>query len=130
MSGNTPTSWFCTMGDMSQKSVRQRKLGEPSNHHWDVMPVIISHDDDKHGDGENDEMHKHHDDDNMNNEADQDQHSHGHAHSMPNMSQGTIMYMDGFHSALFHRQCHPHHPVSTFSFRHGLSTRLLDLYLP
>ena len=29
-------------------------------------------------------------------------HDHSSHHSMPMMSQGTVMYMDGFHSALFH----------------------------
>eukprot|EP00985_Skeletonema_marinoi_P012191 scaffold5840_cov121-Skeletonema_marinoi.AAC.7 len=35
-------------------------------------------------------------------------HNHDHSsHSMPMMSQGTVMYMDGFHSALFHNSQNP-----------------------
>lgn len=66
---------------------------------WDTLPVIIPRDY-AHGDGGNsdsDETHMHHNDDSMSSDMD-----HGHDHNMPTMmSQGTIMFMDGFHSALF-----------------------------
>lgn len=67
---------------------------------WDTLPVIIPGDA-VHGDGggssASDETHMHHNDDGMSSDMD-----HGHDHNMPMMmSQGTIMFMDGFHSTLF-----------------------------
>ncbi len=83
MSDNAP---FCTMGSMMHSNNmssadRRRKLVESNG--WYTQSA--------HGDG-GDEIHRHHNEDSLSNEMD-------HSHQM--MSQGTIMYMDGFRSALF-----------------------------
>ena len=44
----------------------------------------------------------------MNHDDHSSMHNHDHSsHSMPMMSQGTVMYMDGFQSALFHNSQNP-----------------------
>lgn len=44
----------------------------------------------------------------MNHDDHNSMHHNGHSsHSMPMMSQGTVMYMDGFQSALFHNSQNP-----------------------
>ena len=53
----------------------------------------------------NDNHNMNHDDHNSMNHSDHSPHSH--SHIMPTMSQGTVMYMDGFHSALFHNSQNP-----------------------
>jgi len=78
------------------------------------MPVILPADDDRPGeehnkqhhemhgmDNKDDEMHTHHDHDSMNHNEMNHEMNHSSHSSMHMMNQGTIMYMDGFHSALF-----------------------------
>lgn len=98
----------------SASAFRRRKLFE-SSHSWGAsLPVIILSPDDNTptGGGESGEILRYSNDDggNMSNEMDDhhDEHSsssstyHSHEHNMSIPSQGgTIMYMDGFHSALF-----------------------------
>ncbi|KAL7541903.1 hypothetical protein ACHAXR_011354 [Thalassiosira sp. AJA248-18] len=98
------TSSFCTMGGMMMSHnalpMHQRKL--------DTMPVILPDDDDggEHDHNKDKQMDSHHDhgSSSMN-------HDHS-SHNMPNMNmdQGTAMYMDGFHSALFPSSQHPPPP--------------------
>ena len=100
MSGDSSSSTFCTLGNMMHQSlaVRRREITAESsnndNNRWDAyihMPVIIP-DDTTHGGGSGSEIYRHHDHDNI---QDMD-------HNIPMMtSQGTIMFMDGFHSTLF-----------------------------
>ncbi|KAL7534328.1 hypothetical protein ACHAWF_004796 [Thalassiosira exigua] len=78
----------------------------------DRLPVIIP-DDEMHGDKHSGHAHMHEKDsegsehhhhssmnDDMNHEMNHDHSAHSTPHHM-NMNQGTVMYMDGFHSALF-----------------------------
>lgn len=75
------------------------------------MPVILPDDDQGMGDKDNNNMNGHHHHDGMDHQTmDHDQHPSSHSHSsMHNgmMSQGTIMYMDGFRSALFPSSSQP-----------------------
>ena len=95
MSDNASPSPFCTMGEMMHSNTSSAgRLKLVDNNDW---PTIVPNDS-AHGDGgsERNENHRHHNE-STSNEMD---HSH-HDHKMPVMSQGTIMFMDGFHSALF-----------------------------
>jgi hypothetical protein len=107
MSGDaSSSSTFCTMGNMMHKSsaVRRRKITAKSsnndNNRRDAYIPVIIPDETTHGDGsgsESDEIYRHHDHDNIGNDMD-----HSHDHNIPMMmSQGTIMFMDGFRSTLF-----------------------------
>lgn len=132
------SSSFCTMGGMGMSDMNhmmhRRKLSESnvsndSNSKW---PVILPGDDDatnadgdehdKHthgtmhnGDEDEDKMDGHQHDHQMDHDMNHDKHS-GHnnmdhsSHNMPMMSQGTAMYMDGFHSALFSSSSQPPPP--------------------
>ncbi len=47
------------------------------------------------------------------------------SHSMPMMSQGTVMYMDGFHSALFHNS---QTPPPCLNFLHPTVRYIFSMY--
>jgi hypothetical protein len=105
----------------SMMPTRQRRLWEDDN----TLPVIMNDDM-----GNNHQMHNmdhnnmHHDmnhdmshQDHNNNMSNMDDNTNNHSsHSMSMMSEGTIMYMDGFHSALFHST--PQNPPPCLNFLH------------
>jgi len=117
MNGNNPsTPPFCTMGGMDSGAslhdngsmqMHRRKLGEHDDmmdmhnmdmqnmdmHHMD-MPVILP------DDGSTHDMHGM-DNDHNHNAMDHNTMDHSQSDNSMSMGSGTIMYMDGFHSALF-----------------------------
>ncbi|KAL3799860.1 hypothetical protein ACHAWO_009981 [Cyclotella atomus] len=96
---------FCTMGGMAMSSNgngntngERRRLAQDISRKFD-LPVIMS-DDSTSTDGHDMHQMDHNSQDTDHDMDDMDHMDHS-SHSMSGMSMGTIMYMDGFHSALF-----------------------------
>ena len=149
-------SAFCTMGGMANSNDmhKMNKLSDmqvilPDDHnmHNDIgiesdttsggplepgIPHNQIHDHDDHNTSSNNNIHNtssnniNHDD--MNN----NQNDHSHQHNMSDMNMnsggGTIMYMDGFHSALFHNQSPPPPCLNLFSSSWTLHTQSKFLF--
>ena len=108
MKSSTEGSSFCTLGGMGMTANFNMNMPIINHEHAIISgsnQILDTSANTTDANNTNDNHNMSHDDHNSMNHSDHS--SHSHSHSMPTMSQGTVMYMDGFHSALFHNSHNP-----------------------
>ena len=109
MKSSSEGSSFCTLGGMTMTpnfNAMDMPVNNPPDHASESNQTLEHNaTDDNTNDNHNHSSSSstNHDDHNSMHHNDHSSHS----HSMPMMSQGTVMYMDGFQSALFHNSQNP-----------------------